>query len=411
MAKNARSPKVSVLAVLLNEVPVGTITHLPGDSSLFVFDPDYLRDPDRPVLSLSFKTADGGVASSPRPTRTRVTPFFSNLLPEGHLREYLARKGGIHPAREFFLLWLLGNDLPGAVVVKPTDGEELPPHSGSEGGEAEYEEQLLRFSLAGVQLKFSAVLEADGGLTIPTKGVGGDWIVKLPSPRYPAVPEVEYATMRLAEAAGIRVPETRLVKASDLQNVPEEMRTMGHALAVRRFDRPKNGPRVHIEDFAQVFGEFPARKYERASSEDLARVLWAEAGLESVKEFARRLAFAAMMGNADMHLKNWSVRYENGRTAELSPAYDLVPTVGYLPDARMALSMGGTREMQSVDSALFAKFANRAGLPERPVVVAAIETAQQLAAQWKTNEVVQLIPTEIRDKIDQHMKRVPLAKE
>ncbi len=400
---------ISVLEVLLNEVPVGTITHLPGDRTLFGFADDYLHDAERPTLSLSFKTVDGRVATSSRPTRTRVAPFFSNLLPEGHLRTYLAERGGIHASREFFLLWLLGEDLPGAVVVRASDGEGLPPHRESDESEAEYEQQLLRFSLAGVQLKFSAVMEADGGLTIPAKGVGGDWIVKLPSSRHLAVPQVEYATMRLAGAVGIDVPEVRLVKASDLNNVPDQVRSTDHALAVRRFDRPPRGPRVHIEDFAQVFNEFPSRKYERASYEDIGRVLWAEAGLESIKELARRLAFSALIGNADMHLKNWSVIYRDGRTAALAPAYDLVPTIGYLPDDQMALSMAGTTSMPAVDSTLFAKFANRAGLPEQPVVDAAMETAQRLATQWKTHEVVDLIPVAIRDRIDRHMRRVPLG--
>ena len=51
----------------------------------------------------------------------------------------------------------------------------------------------LRFSLAGVQLKFSALMETSKGLTLPVGGAGGDWIVKLPSPRFDAVPENEYA--------------------------------------------------------------------------------------------------------------------------------------------------------------------------------------------------------------------------
>ena len=64
-----------------------------------------------------------------------------------------------------FLLWLLGADLPGAVVVRSTDGDELPP-AGDERRPAPQSAGQLRFSLAGIQLKFSAVLEAQGGLTI-----------------------------------------------------------------------------------------------------------------------------------------------------------------------------------------------------------------------------------------------------
>ena len=61
--------------------------------------------------------------------------FFSNLLPEAHMRTHLAERGGVNPAYEFFLLWVLGIDLPGAITIKPTDGEALPPvtHNDAQG--------------------------------------------------------------------------------------------------------------------------------------------------------------------------------------------------------------------------------------------------------------------------------------
>lgn len=216
--------------------------------------------------------------------------------------------------------------------------------------------------------------------------------------------------MTIAGAIGIDIPEVRLIHGGNLTNIPDDAIAAGRALAVRRFDRQKGGPRVHIEDFSQVFNEYPSRKYERASYEDIAGVLWAEAGQESVQEFARRLAFSVLTGNADMHLKNWSVRYEDGVTAKIAPAYDLVPTVAYVPDNQMALSMGGTKDMREVDERLFARFANRAGLPESLVVGAAVEVAEKLSQQWKENEVVGLVPTEIREKIQEHMSSVPLSR-
>lgn len=102
---------LSVLDVALGGRPVGTLTLLPGDQTLFVFDPSYIGDPARPTLSLCFKDAFGGLITDMRPTRARVPPFFSNLLPEGALRTYLAQKAGVNPGREFFLLWVLGRDL------------------------------------------------------------------------------------------------------------------------------------------------------------------------------------------------------------------------------------------------------------------------------------------------------------
>ena len=408
----ARHPRVQVLTVQLNNREVGILTRLPDDRVVFTFDESYREDSNRPILSLSFKTTDGGVASEPRPTRVRVPPFFSNLLPEGHLRRYLAQRAGVHQQREFFLLWLLGQDLPGAVIVEPADGEELPPASAAALRSTSPSPHLLRFSLAGVQLKFSAVMEADGGLTIPVHGTGGRWIVKLPSPRYPNVPENEFVMMELARASGLDVPETRLIPAATLAGVPDGLAPDGQVFAIRRFDRESDGSRVHTEDFAQVFNVFPHRKYQRASHENLARVIWAEAGEAAMVEFARRLAFSALIGNADMHLKNWSLIYRDPRQPALAPAYDFVATVPYLPDdPHMALSLGGTKRMDEVSLDLFARFAARAGLPERPVIEAVRETTGRLLDAWSTHEVVGMLPPDLRSRVDAHMKTVPLASE
>ncbi|WP_225185101.1 HipA domain-containing protein [Bradyrhizobium sp. NBAIM01] len=67
---------------------------------------------------------------------------------------------------------------------------------------------MLRFSLAGVQLKFSALNNdrEKGGLTVPIESVGGSWIVKLPSRQYPGVPEDEHSIMTIAKAMGMGVP-------------------------------------------------------------------------------------------------------------------------------------------------------------------------------------------------------------
>ena len=113
------------LEVLLNDRKVGVISALGGDQSIFSFDDAYADDPDRPTLSLSFKGEQGGLLRDHRPTQTRLTPFFSNLLPEGTLRDYLAKRAGIKPMREYPLLEVLGPDLPGAVTVRPLGEGEL----------------------------------------------------------------------------------------------------------------------------------------------------------------------------------------------------------------------------------------------------------------------------------------------
>ena len=106
-----------ILDVYLGRKHVGQLVLLSGERSFFVFEKGYLSDPDRPVLSQSFFTGSGDLISETRTTRTKLPPFFSNLLPEGHLRTYLANRGGVKPDREFKLIELFGEDLPGAVVV------------------------------------------------------------------------------------------------------------------------------------------------------------------------------------------------------------------------------------------------------------------------------------------------------
>lgn len=407
-----RAPAVTVLEVLLGDDLVGTLTHLPDERTLWAFDPAYVANPARPILSLSFKSASGQLVTTSRRSRLKVPPFFSNLLPEGHLREYLAALGPVHPEREFFLLWLLGEDLPGAVRVRTLTGHALPPTAAAAAsGNPESEGDALRFSLAGVQLKFSALVEADGGLTIPARGVGGTWIAKLPSATYAAVPENEYVMLELARAAGVTVPEARLLPLADLHNLPQgAFAGSGQVLVVRRFDRGPDGTRLHMEDFAQVFGVYASRKYGRASYEDIARVLWAETGEAGITEFTRRLAVTVLIGNSDMHLKNWSLLYPDRRTPVLSPAYDMVSTIPYIPEPELALSLGETKSMLQVDEDRFRRFARRASLPDRLIAAVARETAQRLREAWATHPATDLLSTPVREAVSAHMARVPLGR-
>lgn len=76
---------------------------------------------------VSLKDPFGALITKFRPYNMVVPPFFSNLLPEGPLCKYLADRAGVKPSREFFLLWMLGRDLTGAVTVHPSEGDDAPP--------------------------------------------------------------------------------------------------------------------------------------------------------------------------------------------------------------------------------------------------------------------------------------------
>jgi serine/threonine-protein kinase HipA len=401
----------AVLEVLLHGKPIGTLTRLPGDRVLFAFTEGYIADENRPTLSLSFKDALGSLIKDVRPTQTRLPVFFANLLPEGTLRDYLAARAGVKPEREFFLIAILGRDLPGGLEIRPADGA-LPLDENvdvsAEAAEAADSEPVLHFSLAGVQLKFSAVKDAMGGLTIPADGVGGSWIVKLPSTKFQNVPENEFAMMELARRLGISVPETALVPIDKISGLPSGINAIGkHAYVIKRFDRAANGERVHMEDFAQVFGVYPERKYDRASYRNIAEVIWTEMGEVGIVEFVRRLVFNFLIGNADMHLKNWSLIYPDRRSAALAPAYDFVSTIAYLPDDRLALTFVDSKQFSSITNAQFERFAAKARLPTKLTLDTVHETVARFAETWRNAPDV-LNDDRLREAIDRHLQSVPL---
>ena len=95
-------PSQDTLAISLYGRSVGTLTRLINETIVFAFDPEYEVDPQRPILSLSFKGPMGILVSGRTRTDTHLIPFFSNLLPEGHLRDYLAvEKITAHPFHKF----------------------------------------------------------------------------------------------------------------------------------------------------------------------------------------------------------------------------------------------------------------------------------------------------------------------
>lgn len=396
---------ISSLEVLLNDLRVGTIVRTPGDFNAFSFEDSYRATGGFPVLSLSFRAATGGLRKDPKPVARALPAFFANLLPEDKLREAMEKHhaGSVRAGNDFDLLVALGSDLPGAVRVVP-----------SEGMVARIEELLLpkpkaRFSLAGVQMKLSVIKNTGkgGGLTIPLGDEQGSYIAKFPSTSFPGVSENEYANLALAEAIGMDVPERELVEQSEFEGIPEEFKTLsdGKVLLVRRFDRGAGGERIHIEDFAQVFGIYPSRKYEGAAYHDIAAALGVAVSSAAALEFVRRLALAVITGNGLMHLKNWSLIYRDaGDKPALAPVYDVLSTVPYIPADATALSLAGERSFKAMNAQRWKAFANRARLPEAAALNAVTETVECVNQLWWSLPERAVIPENVLERIDTHVK-------
>ena len=412
------SSNVSTLNVFLYDELVGTITNVGNDRSLFALTQNYIENTDRSTLSLGLKDSLGELITEFKPTQTKLLPFFSNLLPEDEMRRYLAERANVNPEREFFLLWVLGQDLAGAITIKPADGEELPPSISEpvDGGE-ENKDGAMRFSLAGVQLKFSAVQHASGGLTIPASGMGGSWIVKLPSSKFKDVPENEFSMMELARKIGMNVPETQLLNIGDIENIPDGIGQFGsspfknsRAFAIKRFDRIDGGGSVHIEDFAQVFGVYPHDKYKKASMRNIAEVIGIEGQEADIAEFTRRLVFNTLIGNADMHLKNWSLIFNDKRSASIAPAYDFVSTIPYIADKEAALKVSRSKRFADFTMDELSHLAAKARLPEKLVLDTASETVELFHEKWQSEKTNLALNSDVIETIDKHLEDIPMAK-
>lgn len=396
------------LRVLLGDTVVGHLRERPDHyGAIFVPDASWAADPARPVLGQTFEDDPGRIHETRGPA---LPAWFSNLLPEGVLREELLRGESAGGNLEWSLLRRLGGDLPGAVVVQPVDESDGVPADANTDPDtvAQHHEEAspLKFSLAGVQLKFSALLRGRR-FVLPADGVGGEWIVKTPDRRFPGVPVNEFVTMEWARAAGFDVPETRLVPRGDLEGIDDrwDFPRDEAALAVRRFDR-RDGGRIHMEDLAQVLNVRPGDKYRHANYETLARVVSRVCGVDQAIEFVRRLVFVVASANGDAHLKNWTLLYGTPRLPTLSPLYDQVVTAEFIPNDSLGLNLARSKAWDGVTNEGFRRLARKVELPEDAVVAAVGETVARVRDAYRG--VAADYPAATRDVLARHWARVPL---
>lgn len=396
--------RIQSLDILLNNLPIGTLVRTPGDYNAFNLLPSYRILNNPPIFSLSLRSVDGGLRRDPKPIRGALPPFFANLLPEEKLREAMEKHhaASVRPGNDFDLLAALGTNLPGAVRALPSDGMPVPIGPAADAG------KKARFSLAGVQMKLSVMKNTgkEGGITLAVDDEQGQYIAKFPSLTHIGLSENEFAILALAEALGMDVPARELVDRSEFAGIPEEFNTMstGKVLLVRRFDREASGARVHMEDFAQVFGRYPSEKYTGAAYHNIAAALNSGVSFDAAIEFVRRLALTALTGNGDMHLKNWSLLYPgDGRTPTLSPVYDVLSTIPYIPKDGMALSLAGEKSFKALTQERWRSFANRSRLPEGAVMTAVAETAADVRAKWSVLPERDVVPAQVLERIDAHV--------
>lgn len=194
-------------------------------------------------------------------------------------------------------------------------------------------------AVTGVQAKLS--LHITGTKTgtenrFTIVGLWGSYILKPPTNLYPYLPEVEDVSMHLARLAKIETAPHSLIR----------LKSGNLAYITKRMDRTKKG-KLAMEDLCQLSERLTEDKYQ-GSYEQIAKTIQkysANPGLDVIN-FFELVLFSFLTGNADMHLKNFSLLEQPGFGMLLSPAYDLLNTtlVNPLDDEEMALTLNGKKK-------------------------------------------------------------------
>jgi len=219
-----------------------------------------------------------------------------------------------------------------------------------------------QFSITGAQPKLSldiekAPSEKHGKFTIV--GLWGNYILKPPSEKYIQLPEVEDLTMHLASIARIAVVPHSLIRMKDGKL----------AYITRRIDRQKKRNtiiKIHMEDMCQLTERLTEDKYN-GSYEQIAKVIWNHSSqpVLDIINFYEQVLFSFLTGNADMHLKNFSLLNTIQGEYKLTPAYDLVSTALVMPEDKEDLALhlnGRKRKLNRID---FITAFNGSGLAEK----------------------------------------------
>jgi serine/threonine-protein kinase HipA len=350
---------MTALSVHLRGERVGTLAKHDPDDGLYTFayDPAVAtREAGAPLLSVSLPCQPGVFET------TAARPFFEGLLPEGEVRERIARDIKVSSPNSFELLARLGRDCAGAVVVL-RDGEAPDAAAAVEWlDERELSELVdrlpidplgvsgpakLRLSLAGLQRKAVLIRRSDGVFGKPTAAHPSTHIVKpqYGDSEYRDLVFNEHFCMRVAAETGLDTARTEIIEVGDRP-----------CLLVTRFDRTTadgTTARVHQEDFCQALGVSPGLKYQAEGGPGLAAATnllrnHTAAGGASVLTLLRATILNFVLGNGDAHAKNFALLH--GDVLAMAPLYDIVSTAAYPGiDSSLAMSIGENADPDSLD--------------------------------------------------------------
>jgi len=292
-------------------------------------------------------------------------PVFQNLGAEGWLREQQARAGRTEIEDDLGLLLQYGFDCIGAISITPVDKSQDVIEGAFEDETAEAATGSRR-TVSGVQKKLLAW--SDGSRYLPATDTGpATFIAKYAPDSKPDLLRNEIFTLSLAQEI-LGKEEVTAFERGEVEGIE------GHALLVKRFDRTPDEKKLRLEDFTQILlkprGQDFKGKYA-GSYEDVAEKISEHSARPEIDlaRFYSALVFNLVVGNADAHLKNWSL-LETPGGLRLAPQYDLLNTLIYGGeyDTRPALAICGDKpQLEQIDRQLLESFGERIGLTPQAI--------------------------------------------
>ena len=382
--------------IRLRNQPTGILKKLSAAQYSFQYDLDYLKLPHCIPIACAFPLRSEPFLSPV------LHPFFDNLILEGWLLSHAEKIFHIDKKNRFALLMAIGRFPIGAISVIPLDSDEnecllqIDPESpppmhlekvefpnkdgycpaclwpspkgrvlhprcstalfgtsrklkveiDTENPVETFSRTIYGGSISGAQRKGLFSLDPKG--VLHSSPIDSEYILK-PAGDYLELPANEHLTMAIAQEIGFPIPPFSLIKVPSL----------GYLFLIRRFDKTQLMSR-RMEDMAQIIGKPSEDKYN-SSNEKVAQSIRSHATSPPLDlgDFFKRLLFCFLIGNADMHLKNWSLLEKESLNGELdlSPCYDLLNTRLLIPREKIDIGLSILGKNRNLQRSYFYRFA------------------------------------------------------
>lgn len=318
--------------VYYKDLFAGILRQEPGEKFSFSYDISYIAN-ENPAIAYTLPLQE-----APHISEYGLHPFFDNLIAEGWLESAQARMLGKRQWSRFELLLAFGFDCAGAVYVIDPEPLNLTDQKLDFSDPKELALFKSRASLSGVQPKLTLVKER-GKFRPAAIGELSTYIAKFPSKGLIDILENEYLSTK-ACAAFLPQDDCVDLKIDSISGIATE------ALIIKRFDRINKKERIHFEEFSQLLN-IPSKAKYNGSYSDMAHFLQEKQGSKiHCFKLYRRILAGLLIGNTDMHFKNFAMFNENNENLIFTPSYDQVSASLYHPEYQeIALKIGNASDL------------------------------------------------------------------